>query len=95
MTTELDTTGPQARSREAVLRAVIHALEQVITGELAAVDESTRLFEELGLDSTMALDLLMHLEDDLDIVVDAETLETSDFVTVGSLVAFAIRASGG
>ncbi len=95
MTTDLDRSGSPTLSHDAVLRTVVHALGEVLTGDLPDVDENTRLFEELGLDSTMALDLLMHLEDDLNIVVDAETLETSDFESVGSLVAFALRVSGG
>lgn len=93
MTTELG-GGSGTLARDVVLRCVISALGEVVVGELPPVQESTRLFDELGLDSTMALDLLMHLEDELDVVVDAETLEMSDFETVGSLVSFALRVGG-
>lgn len=93
MTTDLG-GGSGTLARDTVLRSVISALGEVVVGELPPVQESTRLFDELGLDSTMALDLLMHLEDELDVVVDAETLEMSDFETVGSLVSFALRVGG-
>lgn len=68
--------------------AVIAALEDVLGRDLTGVTEETRLFDDLSLDSTSVLGLLMALEDSLDMMVDPENLEQSHLETVGSLAAF-------
>lgn len=67
---------------------VIRALRTTLDRDFGAVDEDTALFTTLGLDSTGVLDLLMNLEDELGISLEAEELEMSDFSTVGSLVRY-------
>lgn len=67
---------------------VVSALRTTLDRDLGAVDEDTALFTTLGLDSTGVLDLLMNLEDELGISLEAEELEMSDFSTVGSLVRY-------
>jgi acyl carrier protein len=61
----------------------------------ATLDDDTRLFSELGLDSTNALELLMQLEDELDVRIDADSLEQKDLETVGSLTVYFAQQAGG
>ena len=82
-------TAGEAALRETVMHAVIVALDTVVD-DLPEVTEETRLFDSLGLDSTMVLDLIMRLEDELGLVVDVDSLAMSDFETVGTLTDFAL-----
>ncbi|WP_432560188.1 acyl carrier protein [Granulicoccus sp. GXG6511] len=70
------------------LDLVVRALQTTLDRDLGEVTEDTALFTTLGLDSTGVLDLLMNLEDELGISLEAEELEMSDFATVGSLVRY-------
>ncbi len=54
---------------------------------------TTRLFDDLDLDSTSVLGLLMALEDSLDMEVDPESLEQHHLETVGSLTDFVVEHS--
>ena len=65
--------------------AVVRALSRVLGRELPDVTAQTRLFEELSLDSTSVLELLMAIEDDLGVEFDPEGLEQRHFESVGSL----------
>ena len=67
---------------------VIEALEDTLSRPLEAVTNETALFQDVGLDSTSVLDLLMNLEDKTVLEIDTEDLELEDFQTVGSLVSF-------
>jgi len=67
---------------------VVKALEVTLGIPLADVSADTSLFNTLGLDSTGVLDLLMNLEDELGVEIEADTLELTDFATVGSLVSY-------
>ncbi len=51
-------------------------------------DEKRRLFEDLGLDSTSIIELMIELEESLGVVIDTENLEPDVFDTVGSLADF-------
>lgn len=73
-------------NRDEIVDAVKAALAEVLQRELPDVDEHTRLFEDLHLDSTSVLELLMALEDSVGLVVDPEQLRPEDFQTIGSLV---------
>ena len=73
-------------NREEIVDAVKAALAEVLQRALPDVDEQTRLFEDLHLDSTSVLELLMALEDSVGLTVDPEELRPEDFRTVGSLV---------
>ncbi|GGM08943.1 MULTISPECIES: acyl carrier protein [Micromonospora] len=71
-----------------VVAAIVTALEEVLGQELTDVTEQTRLFDDLSLDSTSVLGLLMALEDALDMQVDPEGLQQSHLETVGALASF-------
>jgi acyl carrier protein len=60
----------------------------------ATLTDDTRLFAELGMDSTNALELLMQLEDELGVRIDADNLQQSDLETVGSLTGYFAEQAG-
>ncbi|GAA4435735.1 acyl carrier protein [Actinokineospora soli] len=68
--------------------AIVAALSEVVGTELTGVTAETRLFDDLNLDSTSVLGLLMALEDSLDIQVEPENLEQRHLETVGALAEF-------
>ena len=76
----------------AVLGAVVDsgatALARVLKRDAATITEPTRLFDDLGLDSTSVLELLLELENDLGVEFDADTLEQHHFQTVGTLAVY-------
>ncbi|WP_328603271.1 acyl carrier protein [Amycolatopsis sp. NBC_00345] len=67
---------------------VIKVLEQVTGQRLPEAGGETRLFEELKLDSTVVLEVLMSIEDDLGVSFDPEDLEPRHLTTVNTLTAF-------
>ncbi|MEY9870940.1 acyl carrier protein [Streptacidiphilus sp. MAP12-33] len=71
--------------REDVVHAVVAALAEVLGRELPGVTGTTRLFDDLNVDSTGVLGLLMGLEDGLDIEVDTDELEQHHLESVGAL----------
>ncbi|HEU5023988.1 MAG TPA: phosphopantetheine-binding protein [Spirillospora sp.] len=78
----------------AVFDRIVIAAKKVAAYEPAAVTERTRLVEDLGLDSTGILELLMELEESLGFEVDVDELEPSAFQTLGSLARYAAGAAG-
>jgi acyl carrier protein len=72
-------------NRTEIVTAITAALAEVLKTELPAVTEDTRLFDDLHLDSTGILELLMVVEDAVGIEVDPETLDMDNFRTVGTL----------
>jgi acyl carrier protein len=68
--------------------AVAAALATVLKRDAATITESTRLFDDLGLDSTSVLELLLELENDLGVEFEADTLEQHHFETVGTLAGY-------
>ncbi|MEV5575043.1 acyl carrier protein [Spirillospora sp. NPDC052269] len=75
--------------REKIVFAVSEALAAVLRRDQATIGEHTRLFDDLGLDSTSVLEVLMRLEDELDLEFDTDSLEQRHFETVGTLADFA------
>jgi acyl carrier protein len=52
------------------------------------VTDSSRLMDELGLSSSLALELLLTLEEELDIQINVEELDEGEMQTVGDLTNF-------
>jgi acyl carrier protein len=52
------------------------------------VTESMRLMEELGLSSTLGLELMLELEDQLLILIDVEEMDPERMTTVGDMATF-------
>lgn len=71
--------------RTQIVEHVRVALGEVLNRQIDSLAEETRLFEDLALDSTSVIELLMGLEDTMDIEIDADELEPEVFQTVGSL----------
>ncbi len=74
--------------RARVIAAVNEALGEVLQRDLGDLESDTKLFDQLGLDSTGVLDLLLRLEELLDCEFDTENLEMAHFATVESLADF-------
>ena len=81
----------QEIERSAITGAIAGALGAMLSRESSEIHERTRLFDDLGLDSTSVLELLMRLEDDLSVEFDTDTLEQRHFETVGSLADYVIE----
>ncbi|MFE2970184.1 acyl carrier protein [Streptomyces sp. NPDC059340] len=71
--------------RTEIIEQIRLALGSALERELAELPESTTLFEELAVDSTGVLELLLTLEDALVLEIDPEALEPEVFETVGTL----------
>ncbi|AYN40133.1 acyl carrier protein [Streptomyces dangxiongensis] len=76
--------------RDSVISAVEKSLSEVLERPVTGLTEEVRLFEDLHLDSTSVLELLMALEDAVDISVDPEDLDMDDFTSVGSLTDYVL-----
>ena len=74
--------------RPKLVAAIETALTEVLEREVSGLTENTRLFDDLHLDSTSVLELLMALEDIVGISVDPETLDMDDFRSVGTLAGY-------
>ncbi|MFW5418669.1 acyl carrier protein [Nocardiopsis sp. CNT-189] len=75
-------------TREEIVTAVRNALGAVLEREVPEATGETRLFDELHLDSTSVLELLMALEDSTGIEVDPEDIDMDDFATVHTLASY-------
>ncbi|SDN47410.1 acyl carrier protein [Actinacidiphila guanduensis] len=68
--------------------ALQDALAEVLNKDLPDLTPTTRLFGDLGLDSTSVIELLMALEDRLGLVIDPDELTPEAFETVGALTGY-------
>jgi acyl carrier protein len=68
-----------------VIAGIERALADVLQRDMPALAEDVRLFDDLNMDSTTALELLMTLEDTIGVEIDAENLSMDDFQTIGKL----------
>ncbi|MCC9703928.1 phosphopantetheine-binding protein [Streptomyces sp. MNU76] len=79
--------------RQNVVTALENALTHVLERPVTGLHGDIRLFDDLHLDSTTMLEMLMALEDSLGLVVDPEELDADDFVSVDTFTDF-VLASG-
>jgi acyl carrier protein len=61
------------------------ALSAVLNREVTDLTPQSRLFEDLAMDSTSVIELLMSLEDTMGLEIDPDELGPEVFRTVGSL----------
>jgi acyl carrier protein len=74
---------------EAEIRTALRtALGEVLDRDLPEFTDGTRLFGDLGLDSTSVIELLMALEDSVGVQLDPEELTAEVFDTVGTLTTY-------
>ncbi|MFY1670280.1 acyl carrier protein [Plantactinospora sp. WMMB334] len=71
-----------------IIADIERALSEVLQRPVSGMPKETRLFEDLHLDSTSILELLMALEDSVGIEVDPENLEMSDFTSLETLAEY-------
>jgi acyl carrier protein len=74
-----------SNDRRDITTKIEAALSEVLMREISGLPEETRLFEDLQLDSTTVLELLMALEDRIGFEVDPDNLDMADFETIGTL----------
>ncbi|GAA3437677.1 acyl carrier protein [Kutzneria kofuensis] len=72
-------------NREEIVAHLRVALSAVLNKEVGELSPSSRLFEDLALDSTSVIELLMSLEDTIGLEIDPDELGPEVFQTVGSL----------
>jgi acyl carrier protein len=70
---------------QGVVAAVSAALAAVLKRDVTTISPDTRLFDDLGLDSTSVLELLLELENELGAEFDPDDLEQRHFETVTTL----------
>jgi len=71
--------------RAEILLGLRRSLSEVLNREVPELREDARLFEDLALDSTSVIELLMVLEDSFGLAIDPEELGPEVFDTVASL----------
>jgi acyl carrier protein len=74
--------------------AIIDLLPQVLGADIGVVTEDSRLFEDLGLDSTGVLDLMLKLEESLGVEFDTDNLHLHHFESVRTLADFVVAETG-
>ncbi|GAB3465398.1 acyl carrier protein [Actinophytocola sediminis] len=77
--------------RAQIIEHVRISLSDVLNRELPALTGETRLFEDLALDSTSVIELLMGLEDTIGMEIDPDDLEPEVFQTVDRLTDYIER----
>ncbi|MEV2262637.1 acyl carrier protein [Streptomyces anulatus] len=76
-----------------IVAQVETALSEVLEREVTGLTEDVRLFEDLHLDSTSVMEMLMELEDSMKILIDPEDLDMEDFRTISTLTGYLRRIS--
>lgn len=76
--------------RRDVVSALETALTEVLDRPVSDLTGKTRLFDDLHLDSTTMLEMLMSLEDSIGLVVEPEDLDVDDFETVDTFTDFVV-----
>jgi acyl carrier protein len=77
-----------------LVKRVTEVLRRFVTDSSAEITPSTRLFDDLGLDSTNILELLVELESEIGVEFDTDDLEFEHFKTVDSLAGFVAELMG-
>jgi acyl carrier protein len=76
--------------REDVISALETALTDVLERPVTGLHGEVRLFDDLHLDSTTMLEMLMALEDSIGLVVDPGELDVDDFESVDTFTDFVL-----
>jgi acyl carrier protein len=80
-------TGLDPEFRQRVVDTMAAVLDRLLDRP-EPVTEDMRLMEELGLSSTLGLELMLELEDQLMILIDVEEMDQDQMKTVGDLATF-------
>jgi acyl carrier protein len=79
--------GLDSEFRQQVVDTMVAVLARLLDRP-EPVSEDLRLMEELGLSSTLGLELLLELEDQLMILIDVEQMDQDQMRTLGDLATF-------
>jgi acyl carrier protein len=80
-------TGLDPQFRQRVVDTMTTVLDRLLDRP-EPVTEGMRLMEELGLSSTLGLELMLEVEDQLEILIDVEQMDQDQMKTVGDLATF-------
>lgn len=80
-------TGLDPEFRQRVVDTMATVLDRLLDRP-GPVTEDMRLMEELGLSSTLGLELMLEVEDQLMILIDVEEMDQDQMKTVGDLATF-------
>jgi acyl carrier protein len=80
-------TGLDGEFRQQVVDTMTTVLTRLLDRP-EPVTEDMRLMEELGLSSTLGLELMLELEDQLLILIDVELMDQDQMRTVGDMASF-------
>lgn len=73
--------------RQRVVDTMVEILARLLELD-GPVTEDMHMMDELGLSSSLALELLLELEERLEIQIDVETMNPDELQTVGQLATF-------
>lgn len=73
--------------RQRVVGVMTKELARLL-GRTEPVTEDMRLMDELGLSSTLGLELLLEVEDQLALLIDVELMDAEHMETVGDMATF-------
>ncbi|MFT7835774.1 phosphopantetheine-binding protein [Saccharothrix sp. BKS2] len=84
-------TAPDAQvdnaSRDRVVQAMTTVLKRLVERE-EPITEDMHMVDELGVSSSMGLELLLEVEEQLGIQIDVERMRPDELLTVGQLATF-------
>ena len=80
-------TGLDGEFRQQVVDTMIAVLTRLLERS-EPLTEDMRLMDELGLSSTLGLELLLELEDQLLILIDVELMDQEQMTTIGDMATF-------
>lgn len=81
--------------RQNVVTALENALTDVLERPISGLTGDVKLFDDLHLDSTTMLEMLMNLEDSIGLAVDPEDLDADDFLSVDTFTDFVLATQLG
>lgn len=90
MTAQEAGTGTEFRQR--VVDTMTRVLGQLLE-RTEPITEDMRLMEELDFSSTLGLELLLQVEDELEILIDVEHMNQDQIKTVGDMASFVVGHS--
>ncbi|HET9899055.1 MAG TPA: acyl carrier protein [Streptosporangiaceae bacterium] len=80
-------TGVDAKFRQQVVDIMTTVLARLLDRS-DPITEDMRLMDELGLSSTLGLELMLEVEDQLLVLIDVEMMDQDQLKTLGDLATF-------
>lgn len=76
-------------NRAFILQKLCHLIEENLEVKLPSdVQESSRIYQDLHIDSIMVLQLVVYIEEEFGVLVPEEDVDPAVFETVGAMVSF-------